>query len=188
MAHTEEMEALERLCLYRFWAYAISVILFVVFVCFGIAGWIYDAPVSGGHWEDEIDCRYDGRDCAVVGQYWVEEKDYSEAPLYAIICGEYFWLYLIIGLALFYAYMNGIVSSLGDKIKKMEPIAAAKEITYTDPDNSIAHNNLGVALLDRGDINGAIKEFESATKLNPEDSLIQKNLSIAQKRNKNDKA
>jgi hypothetical protein len=70
----------------------------IAFLVFLIGGWTYDAPVTGGHWsEPELVCKSDVGPCGETAPVWVEEKDYSEAPLYARVSHDYS-LHLFISL------------------------------------------------------------------------------------------
>jgi hypothetical protein len=69
-----------------FWSLVTALV--IAFLVFLIGGWTYNAPVVGGHWETKVECQNDRGPCTQIDT-WVEERDYSEAPLYARVTHEY---------------------------------------------------------------------------------------------------
>jgi len=63
-----------------------------------------------------------------------------------------------------------------EKFDEAEPecraaIAEYRAALHLNPNNALAHHNLGLALWSHGDLDGAAKEFGEAVRLNPEDWL-----------------
>ena len=61
-----------------------------------------------------------------------------------------------------------------------EAIAQYRKAVEVKPDFPDAHYNLGIAFIQKGQINDAVAEFQEAVHLNPNDSSAQKNLASAQ--------
>ncbi len=59
------------------------------------------------------------------------------------------------------------------------PLAAAREALRLNPNNDLAHDNLGVALGSKGDWDGAIAEYREALRLNPNNDTAHNNLGVA---------
>lgn len=109
------MKELKRLYTCRLFFWSLVAALVIAFLVFLIGGWTYNAPVVGGHWETKVDCQNDRGPCAESAT-WVEERDYSEAPLYARVTHDYsvscFW-----GSIIAFPVLISIWYSLEEKIK-----------------------------------------------------------------------
>lgn len=89
------------------------------------------------------------------------------------------------------------ITSLEDRGKQAVTLALAgrwaeaadlnREITGEDPDDVVAHNRLGKALTELGDVPGAVKAFEEALALSPNNAIARKNLQRLASRNPSDR-
>jgi hypothetical protein len=112
------MGELKVLYICRWLALSLAAAVVIAFLVFLIGGWTYDAPVVGGHWsEPDLVCKSDVGPCGEIAPAWIEEKDYSEAPIYARFSQD-IRLY-IIG-PLIFIMLIGIWVSVEDKITLKE--------------------------------------------------------------------
>ena len=65
--------------------------------------------------------------------------------------------------------------------KEMEALNHFKEAVRLQPDSSIAHKNLGVALVRQRKFDEAIKQFEETLRLDPGDTVAQNFLQAARR-------
>jgi tetratricopeptide (TPR) repeat protein/tRNA A-37 threonylcarbamoyl transferase component Bud32 len=76
----------------------------------------------------------------------------------------------------------------GQQFRINDPATAAERLAWfrsavtVRPGSSVAHDSLGVALWDRGDVDGAVAEFRTAIRLDPGYATPHSNLGVALKR------
>jgi len=108
-------------------------------------------------------------------------------------CVSYYWQSSVrgrIGLRTF-VFLNGVaavvVIGLGGLTWKQSQVWRDSETLWrhaisTGPESKIAHNNLGKAMLERGELGEAIKHFRQALRINPASDSSHHNLGIAMSR------
>ena len=70
----------------------------------------------------------------------------------------------------------------GRQGKPLEAIELFRRTVELDPDHAGAHNNLGILLVERGDLERAREHFEAAARARPEFEAAQKNLARVEER------
>jgi tetratricopeptide (TPR) repeat protein len=76
----------------------------------------------------------------------------------------------------FWAFKGTSLNALG---RHDEAVACLRKALEMDPDNAMAHNNLGKALSDKGDLDGAIAEWRTVVRLMPDDAIAHNNVGKA---------
>ncbi len=76
-------------------------------------------------------------------------------------------------------YYEILADILNQQQKWDDAAAAASEAQRLNPNNDMAHNNLGVALGNKGDWDGEIAEERAALRLNPNNDMAHNNLGLA---------
>jgi len=140
---------------------------------FRIRGWRYNPPAKWAEWEKSTWMDFDVSPFAALAQIFFERKDYDKA-LYNVK--------RITEIEPQNAQAQSFLIELYNvQNKKDEAMKNISELAAKYPDNKLYHAQYGDLLMNSGELDKAIVEYEKALKIDPEFDFVLRNIAAVYK-------